>query len=461
MSGMRAAGAAALIGALLAGVGAWALIPEAASKDAEAAAAEKGVDSRWAFQPIEVTDPLVRGLAITTVLASRERAVLSGDREEFGRLTVPAITGKDGVRWKVLDALPLAQWTYRPTGQARLTMEDSVPVLLQQANIAWRLEGSRANPAMAPVQLSFQYRDGRWLLASESPIGGRMPMWEVAGDARWASTPEAMVITLAGRGDQPRSAADPRLWLADVSAAVSDLRQDLPDRLAADGPAVLVVPADEDQLAAILGRERSTLEGLGAITMDESSGFWELPVSTSPSSPSPSSEQSPGISASGPIPGKPGTQIIWASRQPWLGLTPAGRRILARHEVFHLLVRAPSSNAVPLWFEEAAAEWLGYDGSGVPREIITRDLGEGAGGSPKDFPADADFTGVAMSRAYQGSWVAADLIASRIGRAGLLRVYDRAAAGSAEAAENLDAALKAEMGMGLDDFRALWRDAIR
>lgn len=440
----------------MAGAAAWAIIPAPAARDdsdqneSEQVGGPQGqsIDSRLAYLPIEVTDSLVRSLALTTVLSSRERAVIEGKRPGFDKHTTASMAKADGQRWNVLSALPLQEWSYRLTGEAKLALDENVPVLRQQATIFWRLKGSKARPAAATVQLAFQYKDGRWLLASESPIGGRTPMWESAGSAKAATSPSATVITLGGRGPGARAAADPALWLADVEAAAKQLRPELSGAAGDAGPVVAVVPADTNGLAANLGRERSTLDGLGAVSMDESAGYWTLTTSGGSLEPD----------------ARPAAQFIWINRDPWLGLNVQGRRIISRHEAFHILANAPSTGEVPLWFEEAVAEWIGYDGSGVPRQAILKDLTAAAanGKVPTSFPADSEFAGSTLETAYQGAWLAADLIADRIGREGLLKVYAGTAEGKqADPEANLDAALRKELGLDLAEFRRLWQDSIR
>ena len=73
------------------------------------------------------------------------------------------------------------------------------------------------------------------------------------------------------------------------------------------------------------------------------------------------------------------------------GLPYIGQQIILRHEITHVAQNAlPGQQSVPLWLAEGLATYVGYQGSGVPDDVVGRLVfGEvRSAGAPNGFPSD-------------------------------------------------------------------------
>lgn len=107
-------------------------------------------------------------------------------------------------------------------------------------------------------------------------------------------------------------------------------------------------------------------------------------------------------------------------------LDSAGRRLLLSHELTHIAARSITSDQMPTWLIEGLADYVGNLDSGLPVSRIATELAADvrAGRVPTALPTDAEFTsGSRLPQAYEKSWLACQLIAERVGQAGLVRFY--------------------------------------
>jgi hypothetical protein len=119
-----------------------------------------------------------------------------------------------------------------------------------------------------------------------------------------------------------------------------------------------------------------------------------------------------------------------------------------------------------MWLSEGFADWVAYQGTGRTAEETAPELrdavrgGDVPGALPDDegfaFGGDAD----ALARAYEGGWLACDLIADRWGEDELREFYRTV--GEAEHREGaVERALGEVLGVTADEFTAEWQDHLR
>ena len=152
----------------------------------------------------------------------------------------------------------------------------------------------------------------------------------------------------------------------------------------------------------------------------------------------------------------PGARDLIVINMPAFGrLSPLGRDVVLTHEVMHLASRAVTGPAAPTWLVEGLADYAGYLGTTLAPRAIASELGAdiGEGVVPADLPAAADFDAAnpRLAQSYEQAWFAVRLLASRYGRAAMLRLYRSVCTG-----QRLDDALSA-LGSSRAVFVRDWR----
>jgi hypothetical protein len=145
-------------------------------------------------------------------------------------------------------------------------------------------------------------------------------------------------------------------------------------------------------------------------------------------------------------------------------LAAVGRRIVLTHEVVHVATRDASGAAVPSWLIEGFADYVGYDGTGVPVRVAARELVDdiAAGKLPTRLPDANAFDGAnpRLAQVYEMSWMACRLIVSRWGEAALVRLY-RALGAWNGGPDPLATVMGRVLGVTPTAFTASWRDYLR
>ncbi len=195
----------------------------------------------------------------------------------------------------------------------------------------------------------------------------------------------------------------------------------------------------------------------------------------------------PSLDAMGELLGQPadgyrGTAAVTTGRTGDRGAAPAdrvvvnpeayaslgafGRRFVLAHETTHVATRAHTSAATPLWLSEGFADWAAHRGGDrAPRDIAPA-LGRAvrAGDVPDALPADADFAfggdQEAVARAYEGAWLACELIADRWGEAELAAFY-RAVGAHPQREGAVEEALRTVLSTTPEAFTRAWQDRMR
>ncbi|MER5728719.1 hypothetical protein ABT084_10305 [Streptomyces sp. NPDC002138] len=318
-----------------------------------------------------------------------------------------------------LAAVPLEGWTYGVTSVRR----DGARAVVG-AELRYRLTGYDAAPAVSARTLSLSEDGDGWHVTGDRPAPGALPqLWDqgpvsvvrgdhalvLGGRGRSRESLEEVAV-VAGRAVPEVSAAWPRPWA---------------------GRVVVVVPADLDAMAALLGRPADSYRGLAAVT----TGL----VGVSPA---------------------PADRVV-VNPQAYEGLSELGRQVVLTHESTHVATRSATTASTPLWLSEGFADWAAYRSAGrTPAQAapaLRRAVGRGE--LPSALPPNEAFTfggdAQAMARAYEGAWLACRLIADRWGEAALVRLY-------AEAGRNsLPTALRSTLGTDLADLTRTWQSSLR
>ena len=365
--------------------------------------------------------------AISALLAQRAAALVAGDRAGFLATSVPESAAAAAARFARVRSLPIARWDYDVVDLARSHVlgESATGAYDVAVRVSYRLAGVDDAPVVITEHVGVALRGDRWQVVAESSTGDRRQPWDF-GRVQVVRGPRSLVLGVGG--------IPPGLLADYASLAESALRG-----VTAvwgggwDRRATLVVPRTSGQLAALLGRTEASLEQIAAVA---------------------TAEGRDGIT---------GADRVWVNR-PTLGtLTPLGREIVLRHELLHVAAGAARETATPLWLEEALAEYVGYLGSGVPVRVAAADVlaSVRAGRAPERLPTPEDFSAArgTLAESYEGSWLAARLVAERWGRPALLAFYREVAADPAgEAEANVDVVLRSRFGLSRAAFVAQWRD---
>jgi len=148
-----------------------------------------------------------------------------------------------------------------------------------------------------------------------------------------------------------------------------------------------------------------------------------------------------------------------------------GRTLVIQHELTHLATRAVTSPRAPAWLVEGFADFVGNTGSHEPVATIAGELATAVRGGrvPAALPTTADFNpsstatdaALDLAAAYEQSWLACRLIASRVGAAGLVRFYravnQTLSAPGPTADQAVSAALASVLGLTPAQFTTQWR----
>lgn len=221
-----------------------------------------------------------------------------------------------------LAAVPLEGWTYEVTSVRRDGARASA-----RAELRYRLTGYDAAPAGSARALTLSEDGAGWHVTGDRPAPGALPqLWDqspvsvvraehvlVLGAAGRTRESLEEIAVVAGRAVPEVGAAWPRPWA---------------------GRLVVLVPADLDAMAALLGRPADSYRGLAAVT----TGL----VGVSPA---------------------PADRIV-VNPQAYEGLSELGRQVVLTHESTHVATRSATTASTPLWLSEGFADWAAYRSAG-------------------------------------------------------------------------------------------------
>ena len=446
--GPRAVRVLALLAALqlLVGLGVVGLVEtRGESAPASAAARARVAPPLAEADARERAERVARRDAVQALLEVRSTALLARDRERFLSVVDPAATALRERQAALFDALaevPLKTWQYvlgPSVGTPRDRQLDERYGAAQwwapDVTLEYALEGFDDRPTVAEHHLTFVRRDGRWLLGADddfAAVGLDTPraLWdrgpvvaERVGDVLVLGRPQVRrllrdVATLT-------AAAVPRVnavWGTDWRKG-----------------AVVLVPSSSQELAELLDSDSDYSQIAAVATAELAGGTGEF---------------------------DPAGDRILVNPDTFRRLGQLGRRVVLTHELAHVATRRATGPAVPAWLAEGFADYIGYRDVELPLGLTARELRRDvrAGRVPTALPADSAFDGSnpQLAQAYEQSWLAVRLLARKHGDPALLRFYRAVGASrGVEAAEAVDAALRAELGTSTEELVRDWRASLQ
>ncbi|MFF8956985.1 hypothetical protein [Streptomyces sp. NPDC014894] len=361
---------------------------------------------------------------IRHTLDARARAVLGGDESAYLAALDPGTAGLRAQElryFRNLAEMPFASWEYR-LGEVEEHGERAVA----HAELRYRVDGYDSGPVTAPRTLELARRDGRWYVSADRAAEGAAEQLWHQGEVR-AVRGERSLILGVGQ-DTARLKALART--ADRSVpAVSDA---WPSRWAER--VVVLAPDSLESMGALLGAPAAGYRGIAAVTTGETGAAGDAPADR---------------------------VIVNPSAYGVLG--EFGKDVVITHETTHVATRAHTSPATPMWLSEGFADWVAYRDTGRTAPQTAPELSRAVrrGDLPPALPADDDFafggSPQTLSRAYEGGWLACELIADRWSEDHLTDFY-RAVSQTSEPTTALETALADILSTTPHDFTALWRE---
>ncbi|MCX4773093.1 hypothetical protein [Streptomyces sp. NBC_01285] len=367
---------------------------------------------------------------IRATLDRRAAAVLHHDPDAYAAVVARDATDLRASQRRELGHLadmPIGSWTYRlddvsPHGADRATAE---------VRLGYRIKGYDSAPVSVDRVLDLERdpADGRWYLTADRPAeGGGRQLWQ-QGDVEVVRGTHSLVLGVG----RPREELTGIAATADRAVpAVSDA---WPERWA--GRVVVLVPDTVQDMAELLGSPAANYRGIAAVTTGETGGSGTAPADR-----------------------------VIVNPKAYAMLGTFGQRVVLTHETTHVATRTRTSAATPTWLSEGFADWAAYrDGDRTAAEIAP-ELAEAVrrGELPAALPTDEDFGFTEdpdrLAKAYEGGWLACELIADHWGEEELFAFY-RAVGGHSGRDGAVEQALHEVLGTTPQDFTARWREYVR
>lgn len=289
-----------------------------------------------------------------------------------------------------------------------------------EVKLSWHLRGFDDSDAIATLRYTFVQRgDAAYVVDVAAAAGARRPVWLLGPLAVRRSGRTLVAATTPADADR----IDRRLRQAavDVASVVPAWR----------GGLVAYVPADTEQLEAVLGATPGAHSQLAAVTTTvDGSHQADAPVA------------------------------IVVNPEVFADLGPVGAAVVITHESAHAATGAAAAD-LPLWVAEGFADYVGIGAVDVPLSVsaqaLVRDIGRH--GLPDALPSDADFGSARgnLEVYYEQAWLAARLIAREHGEARLLAFYERVVVHPDRVAQ----ALRTVLHTTRPAFTAEWRTYLR
>ncbi|MFB8211374.1 MULTISPECIES: hypothetical protein [unclassified Streptomyces] len=367
---------------------------------------------------------------VRATLDRRAAAVLAHDPAAYAAAVDPDATALRTAQRREIARLadvPLGSWAYRlthltPHGADRVTAD---------VTLGYRIAGYDSAPVSVDrvVDLARDPADGRWYVTADRAADGSAgQLWE-QGDIEVVHGKHSLVLGVGRTRDELDAIA------ATADEAVPAVSAAWPERWA--GRVVVLVPDSVTEMGRLLGSPASNYKGIAAVTTGETGGTGKAPADR-----------------------------VIVNPEAYALLGGFGQRVVLTHETAHVATRKRTSSATPTWLSEGFADWAAYRDQDRTAEEIAPELADAvrAGDVPAGLPEDEDFAfaGEAdrLAQAYEGGWLACELIADRWGEEKLFAFYRAVGAhhGRDGAVED---ALHEVLGTTPQDFTARWRVYLR
>ncbi|MFF1923482.1 hypothetical protein ACFVW8_23290 [Streptomyces sp. NPDC058221] len=373
----------------------------------------------------DVPDTTARDIRAT--LDRRAAAVLHHDTDGYLAVVAPDATDLRTEQRKELGRLadmPIGSWTYRltdvsPHGADRATAD---------VRLGYRIKGYDSAPVSVDRVLDLERVDGRWYLTADRPAeGGGRQLWQ-QGDVEVVRGTHSLVLGVGRSRDELTGIA------ATADSAVPAVSDAWPEKWA--GRVVVLVPDTVQDMAELLGSPAANYRGIAAVTTGETGGSGTAPADR-----------------------------VIVNPQAYALLGEFGQRVVLTHETTHVATRTRTSSATPTWLSEGFADWAAYRAEQRTAAEIAPELAEAVqrGEPPAALPTDEDFgfggDADRLARAYEGGWLACELIAEHWGEEKLFAFY-RAVGGHSGRDGAVEQALHEVLGTTPQDFTVRWREYV-
>jgi hypothetical protein len=363
------------------------------------------------------------------VLKRLSSAILSGDRSGYNAVIDPEagdFAAKAKQVYDNLRALPVASLAMRYVTDEALPADRRGQLggtaWVAQVEVSWRLREYDEQPVRITVPMTLVTRSDKTYLASFSDPAGqlrRRPFW-LLGRLRIAHGERSLVVSTDPAADVREYARVVDRAIADVSSVWgSTWRRHV----------VLYLPGTQSQMEYILGARQTSYGQIAAVTTAE---------------------------AVQRVAGVP-VRIV-ANPKLFAKLTPQGRRIVLTHEITHVASNATAS-PVPLWLAEGFADYVAFSTVDVSVQSAANELFKAvrAGKGPTSLPDAGAFAASSsrLSVAYESSWLACRMIATKYGRADLVGFYRAVHTG--DPVTGLRDAFRTKLGITQDRFVLDWK----
>ncbi|MFH9263650.1 hypothetical protein [Streptomyces sp. NPDC017546] len=365
--------------------------------------------------------------ALDTTLERRAAAVLAHDPAGYLDPLAPDAAKLRAAQRTELDRLadvPLKSWTYDVKG---ITRQDG-RWATADVELRYRIDGYDTAPVATRRVLELM-RDGeRWYITADRPAKGASGQLWQQGDVEVVEGEHSIVLGVGRPESELRQVADT------VDLAVPAVSDAWPKPWARR--VVVLVPESVEDMAGLLGSPETSYRGIAAVTTGEVGGTGKRPALA---------------------------DRVVVNPQAYATLGSFGQRIVLTHETTHVATRTSTSTATPVWLSEGFADWSAYRGEDRAADTIAPELAEAVrtGRTPAGLPADPDFgfdgDPAKLAAAYEGGWLACELIAERWGKEKLIAFYEAVGAHSGREGA-VEQGLKAVLDTTAEQFTADWRD---
>ncbi|MFH9607796.1 hypothetical protein [Streptomyces sp. NPDC017448] len=365
--------------------------------------------------------------ALDATLERRAAAVLAHDRAGYLAALAPEAAGLRAAQRTELDRLsdvPLKSWTYEVKG---ITRQDGQRAAAE-VELRYRIAGYDTAPVATRRVLELTRDGDRWYITADRPAEGASGQLWQQGDVEVVEGARSIVLGVGRSGEELRQIADT------VDLAVPAVSDAWPRPWARR--VVVLVPESVEAMAELLGSPETAYRGIAAVTTGEVGGTGRRPAIA---------------------------DRVIVNPQAYATLGSFGQRIVLTHETTHVATRTSTSTATPVWLSEGFADWAAYRHEDRTADTIAPELAEAVrdGRTPAALPADRDFgfdgDPAKLAGAYEGGWLACELIAERWGKEKLIAFYETV--GAHEGREGaVEQGLTSVLATTLEQFTADWRD---
>ncbi|WP_329277921.1 hypothetical protein [Streptomyces sp. NBC_00691] len=359
---------------------------------------------------------------IQALLDRHARALLDRDQPGYLAAVDPSYAPAALTVFRRLATVPVDGWSYRLNGVDR-TAADRVTV---RADLGHRLAGHDRRPVTGARVLDLTERDGRWYVTGDRPApGAPRQLWE-QGDVATVRGARSLVLGVGQKPERLREIA------AAADRAVPVVSAAWPVEWARD--VVVLVPGSLAGMGELLGAPGTSYRGIAAVTTGETRAGADAPADR-----------------------------VIVNPEAYGVLGEFGRQLVLTHETVHVATRAATTPSTPVWLSEGFADRVAYRDTDRTAAQAAPELRRAvrAGRLPARLPEDPDFAfgadAEALARAYEGGWLACELIADRWGETRLTDFY-RAVGAHPGREGAVETALHEVLDTTPEEFTADWRE---